>query len=61
MCDICHQSICPRGCPNEPPPKTVYDCVWCGRAITEGEDYYEIDGQAWCEGCIKECRTTAEL
>ncbi|WP_099206196.1 hypothetical protein [Scatolibacter rhodanostii] len=60
MCDLCNHSPHLRGCPNEPPPKAIHECVWCGSSILEGQDYYDIDGEPWCENCIKSSRTTAE-
>ena len=28
------------------------NCIKCGEGIFEGEYYYDLDGQAWCETCL---------
>lgn len=61
MCDICLQFPCHPRCPNAPPPPVAYTCDCCGEPIYEGDDYYDIDGVAWCEDCIRAARKTAEL
>ncbi len=60
MCDICLRSPCHPRCPNAPEPPVVTSCIHCGEHIHEGEDYYNIDGEPWCENCIDDCRTVAE-
>lgn len=61
MCDVCLHSPCLPGCPNEPPPPIVYTCVNCQEPIYEGDDYYDIEGDAWCEECIRDALKIAEL
>lgn len=64
MCDVCLQHPCHPRCPNAPePPEPPYitECLNCGEKIYDGDYYYDIDGEEWCEECIKECRKTAEV
>lgn len=60
MCSICHATPCLPRCPNEEKPKVVHKCVCCQGDIVEGEEYYDINGEKFCEECIYECRCTAE-
>lgn len=60
MCSECLQSPCHPRCPNYDPP--VFDeCDCCGSEIYEGEDYWEIEGTIYCERCIENCKSTAEV
>lgn len=52
MCDICMHSPCLSGCPNAPDPTPVTYCRSCGEPIAPGDEYADIDGEAWCEGCL---------
>lgn len=62
MCDICRQSPCASNCPNAPDPIIVYICDGCGSPIYEGDEYYHLmDGNKYCEECIREARETAEV
>lgn len=48
--------------PNEPPePKIAFLCYECGEPIREGDDYYFVDCQRYCEECIGEMRETAHI
>lgn len=58
MCEYCHQSICPPGCPNADEPKVVYHCPHCGESITVGERYAEIDGDYYHEECLDDWSTS---
>ena len=60
MCDICRQYICPSSCPNADEPKACFICSGCGDPIREGEDYWDIMGEQWCEECIDDLRRVAE-
>ena len=60
MCEICHKSPCPAQCPNADPPEQVYICSGCGQPIYEGEDYYEILGEQFCDNCILDARKEAQ-
>jgi hypothetical protein len=33
----------------------------CGEKIFDGDTYYDIEGEYWCEDCIDESRKTAEV
>jgi hypothetical protein len=52
MCEECRQSRCPSGCPNAPEPPMVHICSECGEAIVDGDDYYEIGGDPYCDDCV---------
>ena len=52
MCEVCHMSRCPAGCPNAPDPPAVTTCHRCGDSITPGSEYARIDGLDYCEGCM---------
>lgn len=30
-------------------------CVMCGASLYDGDDYYLIDGDVWCEDCTDQC------
>lgn len=59
MCDVCGRYICPSNCPNAADPPKFGECVACGAEINEGDDYYDINDELWCEDCIFEARKTA--
>ena len=61
MCEICHKYTCPSSCPNAPAPQRFARCSACGADIIDGDDYYDIDGDYYCEDCIYESRKTAEV
>lgn len=57
MCEICLHSPCLPRCPNAPEPPSVFICSGCGKPIYEGDDYYDILGEQFCEECvIRSCR-----
>ena len=60
MCEYCHRNPCLSRCPNAPEPPILYECSCCGKEIYEGDIYYNIDGDAWCEECILDAREEAE-
>ena len=60
MCDICRQSPCDPRCPNAPEPPSVFICSGCGDLIYDGDDYYEIMGEQFCQNCIEDARRVAE-
>ena len=38
----------------------VYDtCECCGEPIYEGDEYFDICGDKWCEDCIRSCKREA--
>lgn len=60
MCDICIKSPCDPRCPNAPEPPTVFVCSGCGEFIYDGDDYWDILGEQFCENCIKDMKRIAE-
>lgn len=60
MCNECHQIPCHPGCPNAPGPKLVFICSGCGDDIYEGDDYWDIMGEQFCEDCIDAAKGVAE-
>ncbi len=61
MCNVCLQNPCHPRCPNADEPPVVHKCLHCGEDISVGDVYYDIDGEPWCEECIRFARTVAEL
>ena len=61
MCQECLRIPCHPRCPNAPEPEEipVYVCSGCSKEIMDGEDYWEIMGEQWCEDCIDKARQTA--
>lgn len=39
--------------------EVIAECIGCGEGICEGESYYEISNDIYCETCIDESRETA--
>ena len=60
MCNICLQFPCHPRCPNAPDPPAVFVCSGCSKEIVDGEDYWDIMGEQWCEKCVDNARRTAE-
>lgn len=59
MCELCKRLICPSACPNAPEARKVYICSGCGRAIREGDDYYDFLNEQFCEQCVSDARSEA--
>ena len=59
MCEECRMNPCHPSCPNAPDPKAVFICSFCGVEIFEGDDYWDIMGEQFCEGCIDKARREA--
>lgn len=59
MCEECLRSPCHPRCPNAPDPPAVFICSGCGKTIYEGEDYYDILGEQFCEDCVSDARKEA--
>jgi len=60
MCEICLSLPCHPRCPNAPDPPTVFICSGCGEPIYDGDDYWDLVGEQFCEGCIEDSRKVAE-
>ena len=59
MCDVCLKSPCDPRCPNAPEPPIVFVCSGCGEFIREGDCYWDIMGEQYCEECIDDAREVA--
>lgn len=59
MCEICLKTPCHSLCPNYE-PTVVYHCSNCGGDICAYEDYYDLNGDKWCEACVHDSRREAE-
>lgn len=60
MCQVCRHNPCHPRCPYAE-PTIVHHCTMCGAEIYEGDEYYDIGGDAICEDCIENARREAEL
>ena len=60
MCSECRQSPCHPRCPYAPEPKAVFICSGCSHEIYEGDDYWDIMGEQFCEECIDKAKGVAE-
>jgi hypothetical protein len=60
MCDVCRSFPCDSRCPNAPEPPSVFVCSGCGENIYDGDDYYEVMGEQFCQNCIDDARKVAE-
>lgn len=59
MCDICLKRPCDPRCPNAPEPPSVFVCSGCGDNIYDGDWYWDIMGEQWCEDCMEEAKKVA--
>ncbi len=53
MCEICHQTFCPEGCPNYQPKLSGLICEECGEPIPVGAVYWDYNGFAVCDDCMQ--------
>ena len=58
-CDVCLQSPCHPRCPNAADPPAVFVCSGCGDDIYDGDDYWDILGEQFCERCVDDARGVA--
>lgn len=61
MCDVCRQTPCASACPNAPEPPVFGRCACCGFKIYDGDDYYDIGGDIYCEECVEDSKKIAEV
>lgn len=62
MCEVCKCGFGHlQGCPEAPPEKGIYTCYECGDVISDGEKYYEADGNKYCECCVQDIDTEEAL
>ena len=59
MCSECRQYPCASRCPNADDPPIVTYCVKCHLPIREGDDYFDVEGDPFCEDCMRSFRKTA--
>lgn len=59
MCNVCGKDPCDPRCPNAPDPPTVFICSGCGENILDGDDYYDVLGEQFCESCMDGMRKEA--
>lgn len=61
MCDECGRIPHHPRCPNAPDPEEipVFVCSGCGRDIVDGEDYWDIMDEQWCQECMDKARKIA--
>lgn len=52
MCEYCHFTKCPPGCPNYNPGKASHYCIICEEGIYEGDEYIENDGEYVHFDCV---------
>lgn len=60
MCDVCRKIPCDSRCPNAPEPPAVFICSNCGESIYNGDYYWDIMNEQFCENCVDEARKVAE-
>lgn len=56
MCEICLQAVCLKACPNAPELTLISICAECGGGIFQGDEYYKVGGDNYCEDCICDMR-----
>lgn len=59
MCEICRQYPCDSRCPNADDAPIVTYCVKCHLPIREGDDYFDVEGDPFCEDCMRSFRKVA--
>lgn len=61
MCDLCLKTPCDSRCPNAPLPKAFGVCAECGDVIYDGDEYWELGGEYYCESCVDGAHSTADV
>lgn len=59
MCYMCRMWPCHPQCPNAPEPPAVFVCSGCGKSIYNGDPYWDIMGEQFCEDCIDDSKKEA--
>ena len=52
MCEICHQTFCPEGCPNYEIKRSCAVCDGCHEQLPVGAKIVDINGYTFCEACV---------
>lgn len=60
-CEYCHTLPHLPGCPGDPEPRAVHRCKRCKEGITEGEEFYDIDGEYYHVECVEEDMSVTEI
>lgn len=61
MCKECRQTPCHPRCPNAGEPPVVCRCDNCDAEIREGDTMYVIGDNTFCEDCVRNGSTYAEM
>jgi hypothetical protein len=61
ICELCGNYPCDYRCPNAPEPPIVFYCDECGEPIYEGDTYYQVDLDKYCEDCMNDFKRIAEV
>lgn len=61
MCQYCHYSPHLSGCPDALDPPGVFICSDCGNMIHEGDWFYRVLGETYCEECMESMKEIAEV
>lgn len=59
-CEICNRTPHLPLCPEAPDPVSVFICSGCGEPIWDGEDYWDVMGEQFCEHCIDDMKGVAQ-
>ena len=59
FCEWCGQLPHDSRCPNAPDPVAVFICSGCGKDILDGDPYWDVLGEQFCEHCIDEAKGEA--
>ena len=60
-CEFCRQFPHAAGCPNAPEPRAVFICSECGEMIYEGDWFYRVMQETYCEECMDSMKELAEV
>ena len=61
MCDYCRKVPHDPRCPEALDPRAVFICSDCGQMILEGDTFYRVMEETYCEECMEACREIAEV
>lgn len=61
MCEFCRQEPHDSRCPEAPEPRSVFICSGCGERILEGDFFYRVMQETFCEECMEASREIAEV
>lgn len=61
MCEFCRRAPHDSRCPDAPEPRSVFICSGCGDMIHEGDLFYRVMQETFCEECMEASREIAEV